>query len=256
MKPGIFILALSATVVLGVTAANAATYSYSGTWTTSINNDLTGGGGVLSQNSSTTISSVANVPILNTTTLGLGEYVAGIQIEYSAPLGITSPTVIATTGVDSGSSDFTSLSASISTHITSPDVAAAFSANSPYDLLFSNPYNAISSQTGAPPSMTVDVGNPWIVSLSRSYDVFRLNALGNGALASALTSASPSSVNFKVDTVLTSQFTRGAAGGSVAANFLGTDSGTITITYTTIPEPGAALIGGLGLLALLRRRRR
>jgi hypothetical protein len=27
------------------------------------------------------------------------------------------------------------------------------------------------------------------------------------------------------------------------------------ITYTTIPEPGAALLGGMGLLALLRRRR-
>jgi hypothetical protein len=32
-------------------------------------------------------------------------------------------------------------------------------------------------------------------------------------------------------------------------------SGITYITYTTIPEPGAALLGGMGLLALLRRRR-
>ncbi len=32
-------------------------------------------------------------------------------------------------------------------------------------------------------------------------------------------------------------------------------AGITYITYTTIPEPGAALLGGMGLLALLRRRR-
>ena len=32
-------------------------------------------------------------------------------------------------------------------------------------------------------------------------------------------------------------------------------TGITYITYTTIPEPGAALLGGMGLLALLRRRR-
>jgi uncharacterized protein (TIGR03382 family) len=29
----------------------------------------------------------------------------------------------------------------------------------------------------------------------------------------------------------------------------------VTYTYTAIPEPSAALLGGLGFLALLRRRR-
>lgn len=81
------------------------------------------------------------------------------------------------------------------------------------------------------------------------------NALGNGGLASAPTFTGPGSVNFNVDTVLTSQFTRDAAGGGVDANFIGPDSGTIKITYTTIPETGAALLGSIGVLLLLRRRR-
>ena len=32
-------------------------------------------------------------------------------------------------------------------------------------------------------------------------------------------------------------------------------TGTSYVTITAVPEPGAALLGGLGLLALLRRRR-
>lgn len=34
-----------------------------------------------------------------------------------------------------------------------------------------------------------------------------------------------------------------------------TGSGLITVTYTYIPEPSTALLGALGMLALLRRRR-
>jgi len=46
-------------------------------------------------------------------------------------------------------------------------------------------------------------------------------------------------------------------GSPVFTNSSLTGSGTITVTYfyEPIPEPSAALLGGLGLLALLRRRR-
>jgi autotransporter-associated beta strand protein len=47
--------------------------------------------------------------------------------------------------------------------------------------------------------------------------------------------------------------TFGVATGDMGT--IGGDSSQIYLTYTAVPEPGAALIGSLGLLALLRRRR-
>ncbi|MCX6865772.1 MAG: hypothetical protein NTV46_06045 [Verrucomicrobia bacterium] len=38
-------------------------------------------------------------------------------------------------------------------------------------------------------------------------------------------------------------------------NGTGNTSQTIALTYTVVPEPGVALLGGLGVLALLRRMR-
>jgi autotransporter-associated beta strand protein len=47
----------------------------------------------------------------------------------------------------------------------------------------------------------------------------------------------------------------GTFGVALGDTVLGGDNSQIYLTYTSIPEPRAALLGGLGLLALLRRRR-
>jgi autotransporter-associated beta strand protein len=60
---------------------------------------------------------------------------------------------------------------------------------------------------------------------------------------------------FNIDTDdFTNSFT-GSFGVSLGGGFLPGDDSQIYLTYTPIPEPRAALLGGLGLLALLRRRR-
>lgn len=52
-------------------------------------------------------------------------------------------------------------------------------------------------------------------------------------------------------------FNTSAIGGAAVAIDPATASGDVTITYTyTVPEPSSALLGGIGCLALLRRRRR
>lgn len=60
---------------------------------------------------------------------------------------------------------------------------------------------------------------------------------------------------FNIDTDdFTNPFT-GSFGVSLGGGFLPGDDSQIYLTYTPIPEPGAALLGCLGFLALLRRRR-
>lgn len=64
---------------------------------------------------------------------------------------------------------------------------------------------------------------------------------------------------YVIDVVGVQGFNTSAIGGAAVAIDPATASGDVTITYTysvsAIPEPSSALLGGLGLLALLRRRR-
>jgi hypothetical protein len=46
-----------------------------------------------------------------------------------------------------------------------------------------------------------------------------------------------------------------ALGGGVFSVGLGDSNTDLVLNFTAVPEPGAALIGSLGMLALLRRRR-
>ena len=65
-------------------------------------------------------------------------------------------------------------------------------------------------------------------------------------LASALINSGTFRYNSSVAYNNTLTFTSGSIGG---------DNTGIYLTHTVVPEPRAALLGGLGLLMLLRRRR-
>jgi autotransporter-associated beta strand protein len=61
--------------------------------------------------------------------------------------------------------------------------------------------------------------------------------------------------DFNINTSGFSNTFTGAFGVSLGGGAMPGDNSQIYLTYTAVPEPGAALLGGLGLLALLRRRR-
>jgi autotransporter-associated beta strand protein len=60
---------------------------------------------------------------------------------------------------------------------------------------------------------------------------------------------------FNIDTSDFDNPFTGTFGVSLGTGVLGGDNTQIYLTYTAVPEPRAALLGGLGLLMLLRRRR-
>ncbi len=61
---------------------------------------------------------------------------------------------------------------------------------------------------------------------------------------------------FNIDTSTFQNPFTGSFGVSLGGGALPGDNSQIYLTYTAIPEPRAALLGGLGLLMILRRRRR
>jgi hypothetical protein len=103
------------------------------------------------------------------------------------------------------------------------------------------------------------VGGPGTVSYSQSTgSIITLVFSDTAGTGSAFDGISGSKVAFYVDNTLAQTFTLGqmtAADGYLTFHGYNTRGVFDNVVVQTIPEPGAALLGGLGLLALLRRRR-
>ncbi len=238
--------------------ASAATYTYSASWSTNVTTTFTDANNTSSYDNTTGSNSNINVSTLLLSSLAVGETLESVTITYSAPSVGNSASIVGQLEVLSGSQAFDSASVSVSTKVFSNEIYGILN-NAGYSSqagLFNttSAFYSIASNTIYNP--TVNVGSPLTVgNLTRTYTTQRYVSIsGPEALLLANGGSNPS-LTFNIRTEQTGAFERTTTDSDVKFSFSGPDSGTITVTYTTIPEPSAALIGGLGLLCLLRRRR-
>lgn len=93
-------------------------------------------------------------------------------------------------------------------------------------------------------------GNPRTIGVNTSM------AFSSASLATAVDGAVGGTLNLLLKSNTEDTTTRNIFQFASTRNVLNAATGpTLTIDYTPIPEPSAALLGSLGLLALLRRRR-
>jgi hypothetical protein len=228
MKNTFKIAALAALASSGF--ANAASYSEYGTFTDS-DNSLT----------------------LNTTTTAIAGFnsslgtLTGIVVEFSS-MTVGATTTLENIGgtpstINTAKIGYTGTGGSILPYLTGVGVAS---------LTFPSVGTAEVTLTGTSP---IAPGGTQTWSGS--------NTLNNPILATTQSIASGFFANYTGGTVTFTVTGEGATtisstGGSpqfVSPALTGSGDVKITYTYDAIPEPGAALLGSLGLLALLRRRR-
>ena len=232
--------------------ASAATYTSVGSWNVAISQSVigtttnfSGSQGALSQASLAFFDPSAHP----------GETLTGVTVNYSAPLSGQSPSIGTTVSSVSGSNTFTSLSASVQTVIDCPTLATLFSSagldTSPFDVL-AYQKTAGHNFVGSAPDVTVTAGTPLTWNLSRTYNTNYFTATDSPTLAQFVGSGN---MTFSVTSNVIASYIRSSATSDVNFGYAGVDTGAITVTYTTIPETSTAMLGGLGVLALLRRRR-
>jgi hypothetical protein len=219
----------------------------------------------VSRNLSLISGTTASGSVTSSATLGIldvSKYTGGIElarvvIRVVQPDPVVSQTISASISIASGSDTFTSetagnrvterslvyLSSTLETALDGVGVTV-----SNYDVTKNsgNYANAVIT-SGTPIAKSLNVSNGPVVLFDSDDE-----ALTSAQLESIF--AGVDTIGFRFDT--TSDF-RWARGGSevLTANLEGTNSGQIIVEYYVIPEPSAALLGGLGFLCLLRRRR-
>ena len=240
--------------LLGLLAgvASAATYTSVGSWNVAISQSVIGT--TLNFNGSQGSLSEASLAFFDPSAHP-GETLTGVTVNYSAPLSGQSPSITATVSSSTGSNTFTSLSASVQTVIDCPTLVTLFSSASldttPFDV---GAYQRTAGHNfvGGSPGVIVPAGSPLSSDLTRSYSVSYFTATDSPTLAQFMGSGN---MAFDVTSNVIASYIRNSAASDVNFGYAGVDSGAITITYTTIPETSTAILGGLGVLALLRRRR-
>ncbi|MEI7954316.1 MAG: hypothetical protein WCJ66_04020 [Verrucomicrobiota bacterium] len=232
--------------------ASAATYTSVGSWNVAISQSVIGT--TLNFNGSQGSLSEASLAFFDPSAHP-DETLTGVTINYSAPLDGQSPSIGATVSSASGSNTFTSLSASVQTVIDCPTLVTIFSNakldTSPFDV---GAYQRTAGHNfvGGEPDLVVMEGSPISSNLTRTYSVNYFNATDSRTLAQFMGSGN---MVFDVTSNVIASYIRTSAASDVNFGYAGVDSGTITVTYTTIPETSSAMLGGVGVLALLRRRR-
>ena len=241
MKARILLIALAS-----ATAASAATYTYSSNWNVTVNQDIVGTtlNAFASQGSTTTV----NLPYYDGT-LHPGETLTGVTISYKAPQTSVSPTITATISSATGDNHFSTVTESVSTTIDSPTLTILLGGDA-VGVFDPDSFTKTKSQNVT--DYTILAGSTLALSLSRTYNVTQYTAPD---WTSANLFNQSGNFSFSVGTSQGANYTRDANADDVNFHYAGIDSGTITVTYTTVPEPAAALLGGIGVLALLRRRR-
>jgi hypothetical protein len=221
--------------------ASAATYSYTGSWDLAVSSSLNSGstvdGTLIARNNSTVV-----LPFYDSSAHN-GETLVGVQIHYTLPdtghSASVTETITSTTGETFISTSFTA-----TTTVGSTDLDALLFGYSSY----------VNEASKSESDLVVANGTPYTTTLTRTASLNRISPANTTAFAPYFNGTG--TFAFQIVSDMAVNIVRTDAVDQATIGFNGMDSGKITVTYTTIPESSAALLGGLGVLTLLRRRRR
>jgi len=243
--------------ILGLTAASAnaaniLAQTESGSWTVGRSTQISG----------STLSETVTASA--TTNVNVGKYTGTdpllrVVIRYVQP---NPPTSADLTGVlslpNGGSTNFTSVAVTNSTTITAPSpIASSINVWSgfTYDVNSSSVATVSDSDSLGAFTLMDDETENFSVSYNRDQIIFDSAdwSITPAELANIFASNTSTPFSFGIAADVAFSFDRSST-DLIRLTTDGTDSGYIEILYY-VPEPSTALLSGLGLLALLRRRR-
>jgi len=157
---------------------------------------------------------------------------------------------MATISSPSGNNHFSTVTLGVSTMIDSPTLTTLLGSDAAgvFDL---NSFTRTKVQNVT--DYAISAGGDLGLALTRNYNVAQYTAPD---WSSANLFDQSGNFSFTIATAQTATYTRDANVNNVNFRYAGIDSGTITVTYTTVPEPATTLLGGIACLAMLHLRKR